>query len=269
VTEPLALYSDGLLRQQDETGFRLVARYPDGSTRPLQLSRWVQAADEVDERALELLHGPVLDVGCGPGRHLHALARRGVFGLGVDLSPVAVGLARGAGANAIVASIFDELPGTGRWRSALLLDGNIGIGGEPARLLRRISGLLAESGHALVELSAPHTTTVQTLVRLETTRQSSDWFAWAEVSAVDIAPVAAASGFGVERCWNENDRWFALLRSFASMRQMTSRSRQSGPPLQPPHQLKDRPAPIRRKATRAPKPLVTAVSPDPSADFRG
>ena len=38
---------------------------------------------------------PVLDLGCGPGRHLAALRRRGKRGLGVDLSPVAVEFARG------------------------------------------------------------------------------------------------------------------------------------------------------------------------------
>ncbi len=28
----------------------------------------------------------ILDVGCGPGRHLHALARRGIDGVGIDIS---------------------------------------------------------------------------------------------------------------------------------------------------------------------------------------
>ena len=36
----------------------------------------------------------VLDVGCGPGRHSHALARRGVEVLGVDISQTFVDLAR-------------------------------------------------------------------------------------------------------------------------------------------------------------------------------
>ena len=36
----------------------------------------------------------VLDVGCGPGRHAHALARRGIEVVGVDLSPRFVELAR-------------------------------------------------------------------------------------------------------------------------------------------------------------------------------
>ena len=38
----------------------------------------------------------VLDVGCGPGRHAHALARRGIEVVGVDLSPRFVQLARAA-----------------------------------------------------------------------------------------------------------------------------------------------------------------------------
>lgn len=203
---PLELYSDSLRR-----GDRLAVRFGDGTTRPAGLARWIAPADAVDERALAWLRGPVLDVGCGPGRHLHALARRGVFGLGVDLSAVAVGLARGAGARAIVASIFDELPGTGTWQSALLLDGNIGIGGDPTRLLRRIRGLLTPEGQTLVELAAPHTPTGSRRIRLETPRQSSDWFDWAEVSALDAALVAADAGLEVQNCWNEGERWFALL----------------------------------------------------------
>ena len=39
----------------------------------------------------------VLDVGCGPGRHAHALARRGIEVVGVDISQAFVDLASGLG----------------------------------------------------------------------------------------------------------------------------------------------------------------------------
>jgi SAM-dependent methyltransferase len=208
----LALFSEILRGEPGCHGSATMARFLDGSTRPLPLERWMGIADESEERCLGLLDGPVLDVGCGPGRHLHALARSGVFGLGVDISQAAVALARGAGARAIVASIFDELPGTGSWRSALLLDGNVGIGGRPTRLLRRIADLLAPGGRIFVELATPDTATVETLVRLENPRVTGDWFPWAEVSAADAALVAAGAGLELERLWDEGGRWFALLR---------------------------------------------------------
>ena len=132
---PLRVYADGLTTHGscvDENS--LVLRLSDGTAAPLAVSRWLGLADDTDEVLLSTIRGPVLDVGCGPGRHLHELARRGVFALGVDLSPVAVDLARNRGGRAIVGSIFEELPGAGTWQTALLLDGNIGIGGMPARL---------------------------------------------------------------------------------------------------------------------------------------
>ncbi len=51
----------------------------------------------------------VLDVGCGPGRHALALARRGIAVVGVDHSPEFVQLARDAAAAEAVPAEFREL----------------------------------------------------------------------------------------------------------------------------------------------------------------
>lgn len=209
----LHLYAESLRSCADGRPIRTVARFRDGTTRGLEVTRWAGAADAVDEHALGLLPGPVLDVGCGPGRHLHALARRGIFAIGVDLCPFAVKLARDGGARAIVGSIFADVPHPGAWRSALLLDGNIGIGGRPVRLLNRIAELLAPGGTVLVELAAPDIATIESTVRLETPFGVSDWFAWAQVSAAAIDPVAADAGFEVVRRWHRGQRWLALLVS--------------------------------------------------------
>lgn len=51
----------------------------------------------------------VLDVGCGPGRHALALARRGIEVVGIDLSPDFVELARAAAAAEGLPARFDVL----------------------------------------------------------------------------------------------------------------------------------------------------------------
>jgi hypothetical protein len=134
-----------------------------------------------------------------------------VFALGVDLSPAAVELARGRGARAVVGSIFDELPGSGSWRSALLLDGNIGIGGDAARLLARIGTLLHEAGEVLVELDGPEEPSGSFRVRIETDDGVSSWFRWARVSIREADDLARAGGLAVRERWSLAGRWFARL----------------------------------------------------------
>ena len=191
---------------------RARVRCVDGTSAPLPIERWVAAADRVDTALLSGLDGPVLDIGCGPGRHVAALAAAGIDSLGLDLSPVAVRVARGRGGDAVPGSIFAEVPRSGRWRTALLLDGNVGIGGDPASLLRRTCELLAPGGTALVELDPPGAPTERTRVRLEAPGLVSEWFAWARVGADGIAPLAGSAGLLAGPAQPAGGRWFARLR---------------------------------------------------------
>jgi SAM-dependent methyltransferase len=168
---------------------RARVRLADGRLERLPLDRWLAPADAVDDALLERVEGPVLDMGCGPGRPLAALRAAGKRGLGVDLSPVAVRLARDRGADAMTGDVFADVPG--RYRTALLLDGNIGIGGEPAALLRRACELLEPAGVVVVEVDPPGARTYRTRVRIEAHDAVSEWFAWARVSVDGIAAVAA------------------------------------------------------------------------------
>jgi hypothetical protein len=107
--------------------------------------------------------------------------------------------------------VFDELPGSGSWHTALLLDGNIGIGGTPARLLARVAALLRDDGELLVELGAPAEPTESRLARMEAGDAVSSWFRWARVSVRDVDRVARSSGLQVHRRWSLDGRWFARL----------------------------------------------------------
>jgi len=186
-------------------------RIADGRAHELPLARWLAPVDDVDRIVLADAAGPVLDIGCGPGRHLAALAAAGHAGLGLDLSPVAVRLARARGAEAILRSVFADVPRSGSWRTALLLDGNIGIGGAPEALLARARALVAPGGAVLVETGPPDAPTRRVRVRLETPGAVSPWFGWATVGARGIAPLARTAGLRPAATISAGGRWFARL----------------------------------------------------------
>ena len=90
-----------------------VLRTVDGRTLEMDVRRWMAPADQVDESLLDRAIGPVLDVGCGPGRHVSSLLGRGVEAMGIDTSPTAVRLARRRGAPVAHQSVFDAVPDAG------------------------------------------------------------------------------------------------------------------------------------------------------------
>ena len=156
--------------------------------------------------------GPALDIGCGPGRHVVALAERGVPALGIDITAAALAHARWPGAPVLERCVFDRVPGTGRWRTALLLDGNIGIGGDPTVLLRRVAELLAPDGRALVEIDAPGTGTSGHAVRFEIDGVGGPWFDWAIVDRDGVGRSSPRARPRRRRiCWCDDGRWFAWL----------------------------------------------------------
>lgn len=199
---------DHLLDSDDPAAFYAVDEL--GSRRRLPLDRWLADAPEEEELLLERAVGPVLDIGCGAGRHLAALAARGIEATGVEVSSRAVDIARGKYANVVHGSVFD-LPETGSWMTALLIDGNVGIGGEPERLLSRTAALLDPRGSALIELEPPGFETRVLNLRLEGPGEVSEWFPWAWVGTDGIEDLAVRAGLTVSETWPIGERWFAQL----------------------------------------------------------
>jgi SAM-dependent methyltransferase len=215
VGQPAADLYDVALRAAEEPGerWRWFARYEGGRRHSLAgaLGQWVGRADAADRELLDRAEGLVLDAGCGPGRLVAALADQGRAAVGIDTSPFAVALARGLGATAVCRSIFEPLPAEGSWDTVLLADGNIGIGGHPARLLARCRELIPTTGCVLVELDPPGTGLRSTRVRLERGSQRGSWFPWAHVGVDAVAGPAAAAGLEVRTTWERDGRSFAAL----------------------------------------------------------
>ncbi|RNL80367.1 SAM-dependent methyltransferase [Nocardioides marmorisolisilvae] len=139
------------------------------------------------------------------------LTRSGNAALGIDVVPEAVRQTRARGAAALVRDVYDHVPGEGRWSTVLLADGNVGIGGDPRRLLTRVAALLAPGGRVVVDLAPPGSGLETRRLRLRTSAVQSELFAWSTVAADQVGVVCAGVGLVVDRLERFGDRWVAVL----------------------------------------------------------
>lgn len=196
--------TDGAVRAES------VALVTDGGeVLEMDVARWHAEVDDVEAALLATLPDPVLDVGCGPGRIVAALAAAGRPALGVDPSPAAIQEASRRRVPVLRRSVFAPLPGERRWGAVLLLDGNVGIGGDPVALLSRAGELVRPGGEVVAEVAPPGTPTGTLTVRLESDGGTGPWFPWARVGADAAAGLATAAGLHHRRLDVGGGRWFA------------------------------------------------------------
>ena len=201
----MALRSDGrlVMRSDDQ---------PEDRTE-YDVARWRAAADAVDLSLFADVDGPVIDLGCGPGRMLVAARSIGVPALGVDLSRAAVRIARRSGADVVLGSLFDTVPDEGRWDTAFLIDGNIGIGGDPVALLRRAGEIVREGGSVIVEASTDDDADRRFLATVtDDGGRVSARFPWAVVGRRALVVAAQDAGLELHSCWTAGGRTFCRLR---------------------------------------------------------
>jgi SAM-dependent methyltransferase len=212
MTAPMAVYGAALRRAASGRPAQLGLMGADGAQLGwVDPSLWSGGLRPGDRALLDRCCGTTLDVGCGPGRLAAALTQAGQVTLGVDVSAEAIRQARRRGVEAVRASVFEPLPREGAWCTILLADGNIGIGGDPRKLLSRCASLLHSRGIVVAEVQPPGVESWCTDVVLCDEDRASVAFPWAAIAAHDVGELARDSAFQLLNLWTEAGRWFARL----------------------------------------------------------
>jgi SAM-dependent methyltransferase len=179
-----------------------------------------------EQLAMEHVHGRVLDVGCGAGRHALYLQGRGHDVLAMDESPLAadVAMERGVNRTAIV-SLARVTHHIGTFETILMLCGGFGLFGSPSgarRMLRRFYKMTSSGARILAEGIDPYVTDDpdhlaylernrargrmpgQTRLRIRYRKLRTPWFDLLNVSREEMTEIVAGTGWLVDRIIDEN-----------------------------------------------------------------
>lgn len=120
------------------------------------LFRTFNQMPRLEQKALSMAKGKVLDIGAGAGCHALALQERGLEVKAIDISPLSCEVMKERGVkDAECVNLFDPQL-QGKYDTLLLLMNGTGIAGKLNRLpmlLNRLKELLAEGGQILIDSS--------------------------------------------------------------------------------------------------------------------
>ena len=188
--------------------------------------KWPKA----ERKAMRIARGRVLDVGCGAGRVALYLQERGHDVVGIDLSPLAVEVARGRGVKDV-----RELPVTrvsrrlGRFDTIVMYGNNFGLMGGKRRapwLLRRFHSITNEGARILAESVNPYGTDKpehlafhrrnrrrgrmggQLRIRIRHGSHATPWFDYLLASPEEMAKLAKGTGWELTEVIDEGEHLY-------------------------------------------------------------
>ena len=209
---------------QHGEGFEIVERddgYFDVTSGPkLYFSEFRDWPDH-EKKAMKLVRGRVLDIGCGAGRHSIYLQRRRFDVIGIDISPLAIKTSKLRGLkNAMVMSIdeVDRFP-PGFFDTVLMLGNNFGLFGSPKKakvLLGKLYEITSSDARIIAESRDPYRTdnpahleyhefnrkrgrmAGQLRIRVRFQKYVTDWFDYLIVSKEEMKSILEGTNWRVK-----------------------------------------------------------------------
>jgi SAM-dependent methyltransferase len=116
----------------------------------------------IEQEAMRLVKGKILDVGCGAGRHSLYLQKKGFDVLGIDVSPLAIKVCKHRGLKqAKVTSIEDADFKPDSFDTILMMGNNFGLLGsfsKARRLLKKFYEITSENALIIADTRDPYST---------------------------------------------------------------------------------------------------------------
>ncbi len=174
-----------------------------------------------EKRAIKHARGRVLDIGCGVGRHAIYLQSRGHDVLGIDVSPLALKVARLRGLRKTrVLPITKVSRSLGLFDTVLLLGNNFGLLANKRRarwLLRRFKAIMPPDGRIIASSHDIYQTDAkehvayqrrnrrrgrmggQIRMRIRHRRYATPYFDYLMVSLKEMEQIVAGTGWSIAR----------------------------------------------------------------------
>jgi SAM-dependent methyltransferase len=189
--------------------------------------------DANERRAMRLVRGRVLDVGCGGGRVCLHLQGRGVEVIGIDSSPGAVAFCIRRGVrDARVLSVDAIDSSLGVFDTIVMLGQNFGMLGSRARarrLLGRFARVTTSRGRIVAETFDPHALDDpvqrtycegnrrrgrmpgQLRVRVRYRELATTWLEWLQVSPEELGELLHGTGWQLARTVGNGPSYVAII----------------------------------------------------------
>jgi SAM-dependent methyltransferase len=179
-----------------------------------------------EKKAIKFVHGRVLDVGCGAGRHSLYLQGKGFDVLGIDNSPLAIKVSKLRGVNqtkVLQFELIDRLR-PNKFDTILMLGHNFGLFGDSTkaqRLLKTLYRLTNQYASIVATTSNPYKTDLpchknyldwnlqrgrmagQFRIRIHHEGLVGPWFDYLFVSSTELKQIISGTGWEVERIVTE------------------------------------------------------------------